>query len=139
MQYGESLHSLFVSLQCLYKNHLKIRNSSFQQIIAVSIIENDGTEMSSLSIKLGVDNSTVTRLVDGLEKQGWIKRRKSKLDNRVVKVFLTKLGKKINNNIESQLHDIGLMVESKIESSLKSHALDSMQILNWSMGKLEIK
>ena len=33
------------------------------------MIENSGVEMSYFSKKLGIDNSTATRLIDGLEKK----------------------------------------------------------------------
>ena len=35
------------------------------------MVDDDGLEMSSLSKTLGIDNSTATRLIDGLQKREW--------------------------------------------------------------------
>ena len=45
--------------------------------------------MSNLSLRLGIDNSTTTRLIIGLEKKDWVIRKKNQSDHRVVVVFLT--------------------------------------------------
>ena len=139
MQYSESLYSLFIALQSLYKNHLELDNSSFQKIIAISIIEDDGIAMSKFSRKLGIDNSTATRLIDGVEKKGWANRIKSELDNRVVKVFLTESGMIIKNNIERQLEAVASIVEEELDLSSRESVLESMHLLNWTVEKLKLK
>ena len=87
MNYGELLFSLLVSLQTVFKKKINIQNVSFPQILAISIIEYEGMDMSTIAEKLGIDNSTATRLVIGLEKKEWVTRNRSKLDSRVVKVY----------------------------------------------------
>ena len=139
MQYSESLYSLFIALQSLYKNHLELDNSSFQQIIAISIIETDGFAMSKFSKKLGIDNSTATRLIEGVEKKGWANRIKSESDNRVVKVFLTESGIIIKNNIEHQLEAVASLVEAELDLSSQESVLESIHLLNWALEKLKLK
>ena len=107
MQYSEFLLELFYNLKALYQKNLKFPNISFQQILAILMIDNRGMEMSSLSKKLGIDNSTATRLIDGLEEKKLVKRKRGVSDNRVIKVFLTNKGKKSYNSIELQLEKIG--------------------------------
>ncbi|MBT6866739.1 MAG: hypothetical protein HOA19_05265, partial [Candidatus Marinimicrobia bacterium] len=63
MNYGELLSSFLVDLQSLYRQNISISGASFPQIIAISIMPDDGIEMSVLSKKVGIDNSTATRLV----------------------------------------------------------------------------
>ena len=139
MQYSESLYSLFIALQSLYKNHLELDNSSFQKIIAISIIEDDGIAMSKFSKKLGIDNSTATRLIEGVEKKGWANRIKSESDNRVVKVFLTESGIIIKNNIEHQLEAVASLVEAELDLSSQESVLESIHLLNWALEKLKLK
>ena len=69
MNYGELLSSFLVDLQSLYRKNISIEGASFPQILALSIIPDDGIEMSALSKKIGIDNSTSTRLIIGLEKK----------------------------------------------------------------------
>ena len=135
MQYNELLFGLFNNLKSLYQKNLKFPNITFQQILAISLIENSGVEMSYFSKKLGIDNSTATRLIDGLEKKKLVKRRRNALDNRVIKVFLTKRGKKINNSIELQLEEIGYSIEKQFDKNSKGEIIESGLSLNWAIIK----
>ncbi len=135
MQYNELLFGLFNNLKTLYQKHLKYPNISFQQIIVISMIENSGVEMSYFAKKLGIDNSTATRLIDGLEKKKLVKRKRKTLDNRVIKVFLTNSGKKINNSIEFQLEKIGYSIEKQFDENSKGEIIESGISLNWAIIK----
>jgi len=135
MQYNELLFGLFNNLKSLYQKNLNIPNVTFQQILAISMIENSGVEMSYFSKKLGIDNSTATRLIDGLEKKKLVKRKRNALDNRVVKVFLTNHGEKINNSIEFQLEKISDSIEKQFDESSKGEIIESGVSLNWAIIK----
>ena len=139
MQYGELLYSLFISLQSLYKENLQYHEASFQQLIAISILDDEGVEMSRFSQKLCIDNSTATRLIDGLVKKGWVNRRRSSLDKRITKVFLTDIGLDIYSMLESQIEKVGIKVESETNSDSYELILESMLNLNWTMEKLKLK
>ena len=41
-------------------------------MIAIIVIPVEGIEMSGISGKLGIDNSTATRLIDGLVLKNWV-------------------------------------------------------------------
>ena len=135
MQYAELLSDLFFNLKALYRKNLKLPNASFQQLLAISLIEDDGVEMSVFSIKLGIDNSTSTRLIDGLEKKKWVIRKRTELDNRIIKVFLTPAGKKTFENIERKLEKIGFLIESEIDLNLKGEIIEAGISLNWAISK----
>ena len=133
MNYSEFLFQLFCNLKVLYQKNLKIPNISFQQILAIVNIEDDGTEMSSLSKTLGIDNSTGTRLIDGLEMKGLVRRVRDKIDNRIVKIFLTKSGEKIYNAIESELEKIGNKIENQNNLKSKEELAELGISLNWAI------
>ena len=135
MNYSEFLFQLFCNLKALYQKNLKIPNISFQQILAIANIDDDGLEMSSLSKTLGIDNSTGTRLIDGLETKGLVKRVRDKLDNRIVKIFLTNKGGKIYNSIEFELEKIGDEIENQINLKTKEELVELGISLNWAIIK----
>ena len=135
MQYNELLFGLFNNLKSLYQKNLKFPNISFQQILAISMIENSGVEMSFFSKKLGIDSSTATRLIDGLEKKKLVERKRNSSDNRVIKVFLTKRGEKINSSIEFQLEKISYSIEKQFDESSKGEIIESGISLNWAIIK----
>ena len=135
MQYNELLFGLFNNLKALYQKNLKFPNISFQQILAISTIENRGVEMSYFSKRLGIDNSTATRLIDGLEKKKLVERKRNSSDNRVIKVFLTKRGEKIYSSIEFQLEKISYSIEKQFDESSKWEIIESGVSLNWAIIK----
>jgi len=139
MRYGELLYNLFISLQNLYKVNLKYGEASFQQLIAISILDDEGVEMSKFSQQLGIDNSTATRLIDGIEKKGWVIRKRFSLDNRINKVFLTDIGQDIYSIVEGQIEKIGMVVENETNGESYESILESMSSLNWTIEKLKLK
>ena len=136
MQLGELLSSLLVNLQALIKREVNLGRASFPKIIALSIIPPDGLEMSALAKKLGVDNSTATRLVIGMEKAGWLKRESSLYDKRVNQVLLTKKGYSLQSNLEEQFELIGKVVEGSLNPADKLGMSDAISSLNWVLLKL---
>ena len=136
MQLGELLSSLFVNLQALIKREVSLGRASFPKIIALSIIPPDGLEMSTLAKKMGIDNSTATRLIIGMEKAGWVNRHSHSHDKRVTQVFLTKRGYFLQSDLEEQFALIGKVVEESLNPSHKVNISDSLSSLNWALLKL---
>jgi len=136
MQLGELLSSLLVNLQALIKKEVNLGRASFPKIIALSIIPPDGIEMSALAKRMGIDNSTATRLVIGMEIAGWLNRQSNLYDKRVTQVFLTKKGYSLQSDLEEQFALIGKVVEESLNPSDKVNISDSLSSLNWVLLKM---
>ena len=136
MQLGELLNSLLINLQSLIKREVNLGRASFPKIIALSIIPTDGIEMSALANRMGIDNSTATRLVNGMEIAGWLNRQSNLYDKRVTMVFLTKKGYSLQSDLEEQFSLIGKVVEESLNPSDKVNVSDSLSSLNWALVKL---
>ena len=136
MQLGELLSSLLVNLQALIKKEVNLGRASFPKIIALSIIPPDGIEMSALAKRMGIDNSTATRLVVGMEIAGWLNRQSNLYDKRVTQVFLTKKGYSLQSDLEEQFALIGKVVEDSLNLSDKVNISDCLSSLNWVLLKL---
>ena len=136
MQLGELLSSLLVNLQALIKKEVNLGRASFPKIIALSIIPPDGIEMSALAKRMGIDNSTATRLIIGMEIAGWLNRQSNLYDKRVTQVFLTKKGYSLQSDLEEQFALIGKVVEESLNPSDKVNISDSLSSLNWVLLKL---
>ncbi len=139
MHLGELISSLLCNLQSLCRNNVILENASFQQIIGLLSIGYEGTEMSNLSLRLGVDNSTATRLITGLEKKDWVIRKKSQSDNRVVVVFLTEEGRSVQKEIEKQFDDLGEEIKSQMPLDESVSTFNSLNILNWTLMKMKME
>ena len=139
MHLGELISSLLSNLQSLCRSNIILENASFQQIIGLLSIGYEGTEMSNLSLRLGIDNSTTTRLIIGLEKKDWVIRKKSQSDNRVVVVFLTEEGKFAQKEIEKQFDDLGEKIKSQMPIDENVSTFNSLAILNWTLMKIKME
>ena len=139
MHLGELISSLFSNLQSLCRSNIIFENASFQQIIGLLSIGYEGTEMSNLSLRLGIDNSTTTRLIIGLEKKGWVIRKKNQSDHRVVLAFLTAEGKSVQKEIEKQFDDLGEEIKSQMPIDESVSIFNSLTILNWTLMKMKME
>ena len=139
MNYSELLSSFLIDLQSLYRKNISINGASFPQILALSIIPDDGIEMSALSKKIGIDNSTATRLVMGLEKKGWVIRRSADYDKRVIQVALTQDGDEIQTQLEQQFDSIGAAIEKEVDPLDRNEMIEYVSSLHWILSKLILK
>ena len=139
MNYSEILSSFLIDLQSLYRNNVSISGASFPQILALSIIPDDGIEMSALSKKIGIDNSTATRLVMGLEKKGWVNRRTANYDKRVIQVALTQDGDEIQTQLEQQFDSLGAAIEKEVDPLDRNEMIEYVSSLHWILSKLILK
>ena len=78
MNHGEFLISFLIDLQRIFRTEVVPKDLPYSQVQAIIIIPSDGIEMSELSWTLGLDNSTVTRLIERLEVKGFVTRKKNK-------------------------------------------------------------
>ncbi|WP_130806277.1 MarR family winged helix-turn-helix transcriptional regulator [Senegalia massiliensis] len=77
-------------------------------------------KISDISQKMGLSNSTVSGIVDRMEKQGYIERIRSKEDRRVVHVKITPSFKKKSKNHFSK-------VENKIDDIIKNGTKEEIE------------
>ena len=139
MNYGEFLSSFLIDLQRLFRLELSTEDLTYGQTLAIISIPNDGIEMSNLSLLLGLDNSTVTRLIIRLENKYWVIRKKSKRDKRAIKVFLTDRGIEVQQGIEKKLDAIGEKINLNIDEDKKDNLFDSLSLFQWTLKTIFLK
>ena len=139
MYYGEFLSSFLIDLQRLFRLDISIKDITYSQVLAIISIPNDGVEMSELARKLGLDNSTVTRLIVRLEKKDWVGREKSKRDKRAIKVFLKTKGLVIQEDIEKKIESIGEKIKMEIDDEKRESILEHLYTFQWGLRKTFLK
>ena len=103
MEFGELLKQFLIDLQSLFRTQFKKLDLTLSQIILISSIPIDGIDMTTLSIKIGVDNSTLTRLIDILMKKGFVQKNRSSQDRRSYIISVTKKGELLQSKIEDKI------------------------------------
>tara|TARA_B100000579_G_scaffold348871_1_gene302287 strand:+ start:293 stop:715 length:423 start_codon:yes stop_codon:yes gene_type:complete len=139
MNYGEFLSSFLIDLQRLFRVELSTEDLTYSQTLAIISIPNDGIEMSDLSLLLGLDNSTVTRLVIRMENKKWVIRKKSNRDKRAIKVFLTDNGVEVQQSIDKKLDAIGEKLNLNISEDKKDNLFNSLSLFQWTLKTIFLK
>ena len=135
MEFGELLKQFLIDLQSLFRTSTKKLNLTLPQIILLSSIPIDGIDMSTLSQRIGVDNSTLTRLIDILIKNNFVRKIKNPKDGRSFIILLTGSGEKLQFKIEQQIDQFGSKIFSKIPIEDQDEVKETLSTLHWLISK----
>ena len=101
-----------------------IQASKFGGSMAIAItilnIEKEGTPSTKLAPKMGMEPRSLTRMIKTLEDNGVIEKRADKEDKRMVRLFLTKEGKKLRK----QATNIVMQFNQKIREEISDKELE---------------
>ena len=139
MNYGEFITSFLIDLQRLFRSDIIIKEMTYSQVLAIISIPNDGIEMSKLAQKLGLDNSTITRLTIRLEDKGWVGRKQSRRDKRAIKVFLKTKGLILQQDIEKKIDAVGEKIKAEIDYEERESILEILYAFQWGLRKTFLK
>lgn len=135
MDFGELLNELALSLNALHRQNVCGQGETLAQCFILSSVPDDGIHMSSLANKLGIDNSTLTRLIANLEKRNLAMRKKDGEDRRIVNVFLTADGRVALSRFEERLDVLGQRILHDIPPEKREGVKESLESLLWSLSK----
>ena len=139
MNHGELFTSFLIDLQRIFRTKIVPKELSYSQILAILVIPDDGIEMSELAWVIGLENSTVTRLIARLETNGFVKREKSRADKRSIIVFLKNKGLIIQKNIEKKSDLIGQEIFLNDTHIQKETVLENLSLFQWALKKTFLK
>lgn len=123
-----SIYSTAIAINRAYKPMLDDLGVTYTQYLALSALwEQDGLTVSGIAERLGLEPSTITPAVQRLEKAGFLSRRRSKTDERLVEVFLTSKGKELHTRTgcltDTLLRRSGFTIPQMIELNQKVQLL----------------
>ena len=139
MNRGELFTSFLIDLQRIFRTKIVPKELSYSQVLAILLIPDDGIEMSELAWVMGLENSTVTRLIARLEANGFVKREKSRVDKRSIIVFLKNKGLIIQKNIEKKSDLIGQEIFLNDVPNQKETVLENLSLFQWALKKTFLK
>ena len=135
MEFGELLKQFLIDLQCLFRTQLKHLNLTLPQIMLISSIPIDGIDMTSLSKKLGIDNSTLTRLIRILVENGIVKKTSNPIDKRSIIVSLSRKGESLQLKIEKEMDLFISALYKNIPMENREELNESLSAFHWSVSK----
>ncbi len=113
-----------------FREHYGKVNLTFPQALVLSFLETEGTvPISVLADLTGSANSTVSGVVDRLERMGLVRRRRSETDRRVIYVETTEKYVEIRNRSASGVSDYFSKVLYPLGDEEKKQVLRGLQLL----------
>lgn len=92
----EAIVYLYTESRRVTKERARQHGLTGPQVTALKILEQVGElSLSELSAQMSAKNSTITGLVDRMERDGLVRRERSKTDRRIVRLRATDKGKRI--------------------------------------------
>ena len=135
MECGELIKQYLLSLLIVFRKKIRGKKYTLPQILILATIPDKGMDMTSLSEKIGVDNSTATRLIDGMVRLNLVIKRKSHLDKRITIVLLTEKGEQTSEEIENKLDIIGEEIFNQIPMEHQDDIKEALLSFHWTLLK----
>jgi len=103
----ETLIYLYTESRRLTKAKAREFGLTGPQLTVIKLLDQLGDlSLSSLSSRIQARNSTVTGIIDRMEREGWVRRERSTKDRRIVLIRLTDKGKTLAGQIEVEPMEI---------------------------------
>ena len=138
MEFGELLKQFLIDLQSLFRTRTKQLNLTLPQIVLISSIPTDGIDMTTLAQQIGVDNSTLTRLVDVLLRKQLVEKNKNPLDGRSFILSLTTNGERLQSKVETEIDKFGSNLYSSIPIEDQEEVKEVLSSLHWVISKYRL-
>ena len=136
MNISEKIYDLNLETSIILRkiaNDLGLTLSQVQLLLSIPFSSISMTDLANL---LGIDNSTLTRNLNKLEKKSYIKRTKDCYDRRIYKISLSKKGSIKKNLIENKLNEVSIKILSDLNYKDKHDVFQSLEKLSWVLTKI---
>jgi len=139
MEFGELLKHVLMDLQSLFRSQVSKTDLSLPQILLLSSVPDEGIDMTTLSRKMGVDPSTMIRLVGVLIRRGWAVKETAETDRRMTLVRLTGKGEKLQQDIETKIETFGRSILSSYPLEDREEVKEILLGLHWNLSKRNLE
>ena len=126
----DALASVNRKLRALFDARVKERGLTLSRARALfALSKRDGLNQRELADELGIETPTIVRLLDGMEKQGFIERRVEASDRRAKQIHMTDRGRDIAGEIDKLACEIREQVLGGVDNKDKAVALQVVSLM----------
>ncbi|WP_426231861.1 MarR family winged helix-turn-helix transcriptional regulator [Pararhizobium sp. DWP3-4] len=126
----DALASVNRKLRALFDARVKERGLTLSRAKALfALSKRDGLNQRELADELGIETPTIVRLLDGMEKQGFIERRVEATDRRAKQIHMTARGRDIAGEIDKLACEIREQVLGGVDNKDKAIALQVVSLM----------
>ena len=102
------LSQMFRSMSDSFADHVEMHR--VQSIVLCTVCVKDGMTQTAIADQLALQGATVTNMLQRMEESGLVVRRRDLTDNRLVRVYVTDLGREKEKMIHEQFLDMQSVV-----------------------------
>ena len=118
------LYAAARNVTSLYTPYLKPLGLTYTQYITFLVLwEKDGISVSEIGSRLMLDNGTLSPMLKKLEQAGYIERKRSSDDDRVVIISLTEKGRDLQGKAKEIPEKVGSCIDLPIEKAKELQGL----------------
>ena len=133
MNITELLTNLATGINALVRVAASKFNLTGSQAFLLLSIPFDGIPMSGLANRMGLDNSTLTRNIQKLEKRGLVKQLPDNYDRRVKRVILSSEGISLIGLFDEHLENQNITIMEQIDIDTQEHISTVLERLSWAL------
>ena len=138
MEFPELFTQLLIDLQSVFRKNNKDLPISLSQAVLLLSIPRDGIIMSELAIRVGVDNSTLTRLIQTMDENSLIQKKRNKNDRRSTLIYLSKIGEKNVKLIEANIDQFASKILQNIHNIDQIRLKNDLNSLHWAISRFKL-
>lgn len=91
-----------------------------QALILFSLLEQEGSTLTEIGSRAQIENSSLTTMVDKLEKEELVERRLDPQDRRIVRLFLTDKGRALGEKVLSAAAGFNEQLKTRLRGDEKT-------------------
>lgn len=118
----------------LERDRICCGNVTVQQCTALQRLDREPVGISTLADYLGKSASATTRLIDGMERQGWLERRSHPDDGRRVQLVLTEKGQSQAKALRASTVDMAQQLLRHIDEEAQTDILGAITKLETALA-----
>jgi len=138
MEFPELFTQLLIDLQSVFRKNNKDLPIGLSQAVLLLSIPRDGIIMSELAIRVGVDNSTLTRLIHTMDENSLIQKKRNKNDRRSTLIYLSKIGEKNVKLIEENIDQFTNKILQNIPNIDQVRLKNDLNSLHWAVTMFKL-
>jgi DNA-binding MarR family transcriptional regulator len=119
-----------------YKPYLKKYDLTYTSFITLLALE-EGMTVNELGEELYLDSGTLSPLLKKLEQKGYLVKKRSSSDERIVKLFLTEDGKRLKTKLPSISMEVGQELAKQSEEINYNSLITQLTQLNSIMKSMK--
>lgn len=131
-EFRQTIARLYQRFNALQRGEKRCFGVTMSQCITLELLQQDGQKtVRELADGLGLDKSTVTRVVDVLVRDGLLRRRRDeKGDRRQVFMSLTERGRRLAEKLEACADDYCERIIAQVPRHRRDDVLETLKLLS---------